>query len=73
VYVKVMMKSEIHRLQEWLTGMMLVMKVLDRRRCRKLLMSRALNVALCLRNHRKKLRTALMQMSPSLLAVMKHC
>jgi hypothetical protein len=41
-------------LQEWLAEMMLVMKVLGRRFCRKWLMSRASNVALCLRNRHKK-------------------
>jgi hypothetical protein len=64
MYIRVVMKLEIH-------GIELVMKVLGYRLCRKRLMRRVLNVVLCLRNHRKKLRMTLMQMSPPLLAVMK--
>jgi hypothetical protein len=60
-------------LQEWLARTMLMMKVLGHRLCPKWLMSSTSNVSLCLLNHRKKLRPALIQRSPHLLAVIKQC
>jgi hypothetical protein len=76
VYVRVMIKSEIHGI-ELFTRMVarndVVTKVLSRRLYPKQLMSNMLNVALCLHNRRKKLEMTLMQMSPHSLPVMKQC
>jgi hypothetical protein len=74
-YVGVVMKSEIHGIE--LVARMgsrndIATKVLDRRLCPKRLMSSALNVASCLLNHHKKLRTILMS-SPHSLSIMKQC
>jgi hypothetical protein len=66
-YVGVVMKSEIRgtkSLQEWLSRMILMTKVLSRRLCLKWLMSSTSNVALCLLNCHKKLRPTLIQRSP---------
>jgi hypothetical protein len=48
--------------------MILMMIVLGCRLSQKRLLSKVLNVALFLHNHRKKLMTALMQMSPPIVA-----
>jgi hypothetical protein len=74
-YVRVVMKSEIRGIE--LVARMVGRNdvgdesVLGRQRCQKRLMSRTLNMVLCLCNHRKNLMTTMMQMRspPSLVVI----